>query len=214
MRLFSFLQEAPLFIPSSPTEAWESNDYHSQNTIHREYNQITSTVLGGNIGVYILQHKQNPSRIIGVIKSGMPWNEQEEGFKIIFTLTLKQPSVHLPPDLQNKNVKQTTDVATDMNFAGRGLASFIYFTLADKGYILLSDENHLFGGIRFWRKMSRLAANSLGEFAVNLIQNGKYIEDKNGKPVQYDDNNYPKSKIWSTLPNVKGKDVTLVLQKK
>ena len=206
------LFEGPVFIPSSPREQWESDDYISYNYVAKNYVYLGTAKFNNKAVNFYESH--NKKQIIGVIKSSMPWDIKEIGYHEIFVLWIKDVNVSLPTDLQHTNIIQIMDASTDVNFAGRGLATFVYFNiLVDKlNYIIVCDEQHMYGGIRLWRKMSR-AAMQYGKI-IYLIKDGQYILDKNNQPLVFDDTNFPKSKIWSTLPNDRGKNVLFVIKNK
>lgn len=204
------LLEGPIFIPSSPREGWESDDYLSNQTLRRLYTHIGTTIFNNtNVDFFMLK---NNKKIIGCIKSPHPFDNVLTN-KEIFVLVLDKPNISIPIDLQTNKLIQTKDVSTDINFGGQGLATFVYFNiLVDKlGYTVVCDDQHYFGGIRLWRKMSRQALNH--HLKICLIKNGEYVLDKNGQLLIFDDTNFPKSKIWSTLPNQAGKDVLFVIKR-
>lgn len=204
------LLESPTFTPSQQAR-WESDDFISQQNIHKFYQFLGAVKIDNKMVEFFML--QNNKKLIGCIKSKMPWDGNEVGYHEIFVLVLTPPTIQLPANIQYTKIIQTKDVSTDLNFEGRGLATFVYFNiLVDLlGYTVISDENHMFGGVKLWRKLSKEALHH--NLKICLIKDGEYVLDKNNKPLIFNDTNFPKSKIWSTLPNQAGKNVLFVIQR-
>jgi hypothetical protein len=206
------LLENPLFAPISSRDYWDSDDYIDISDIKHNFTYLCSVIVN-NIEVKFFE-LNNKQQIIGCIKSIMPYENNKPGYHMIFILHVKKTNIKLPVEFNNDNIIQTIDVSTDRKFAFRGLTTFVYFNvLVDKlGYTVVCGDEHLFGGVKLWRKMSRVAMQY--NKVIYLIKDGQYVLDKNNQPLVFDDTNFPKSKIWSTLPNESGKNVLFVIKNK
>jgi hypothetical protein len=204
--------ESPIFNPLYVKAKWESDDYISKNHIAKNYDFLISIICNGAEVRFFELH--NKKQIIGCIKSSMPWDETEIGYLEVFVVDFIPAIIPLPIDLQTNNVIQIKNAITDVRFAGRGLATFVYFNiLVDRlNYVVICDDEHFFSGVKLWRKMAKLSMKYNKE--ILLINNGQYMLDKNNQPIIFNDTNFPKSKIWSTLPNNRGKNVLFVLRNK
>lgn len=206
------LFETPMFNPHFISARWESDDYISKQTIHKNYNFLISTIFNSvEVRFFELYNKK---QIIGCIRSAMPWDETDIGYLQIFVLDINKPTIVLPDDLQNCISMQIKDVSTDVRFAGRGLATFVYFNiLVDMlNYVVICGDEQFFSGIKLWRKMAKVSMKYNKE--ILIIHNGKYVLDKYNQPLVFTDTNFPKSKIWSVYPNMRGEQVLFVLRNK
>ena len=209
------LLEMPTFLPPTKDATIEDEvgTYISRNTANRNYKHIGKfplpTLIGRHDHVDILI--SNGGKLVeGVIPSTRPI-QHDEGYRIIFSLMFKDelPN-YLPPELQHENVVQVDGVSTHNQFEGKGLATFVYFMLVKRGYTIISDFHHEFGGLRLWRTLARLAG--LNNYVVNILNNRKFVEDNQGHTLNFNDGNYPKSKVWGTSPNEKYHNVLLVMR--
>lgn len=216
MKLADLIQEGPVFLPPSPSETVEDEKgtYISKNTYRRNYNKIAEFQLQQPIGKYSsvdIMFNVRGRLVEGTIPAKRPI-DGDMGYRIVFSLMFKDalPN-HFPQELLHKKVVQVDGVSTHKQFDSKGLATFVYFTLARMGYTIISDFYHEYGGLKLWRKLARLAG--LNNYTVNiLLENGEFVKDKEGNVLNFNDGNYPKSKIWSTSPNQKLKNVLLVMR--
>lgn len=216
MKLIDLLQEGPVFFPPSRgvTVEDEKGTYISKKTYNRLYVKITQFQLPEPVGkhnsVDILLSKGG-KLVEGVIPSKRPI-DNDMGYRIVFSLMFKDilPN-YLPQELLHEKIVQVDGVGTHKQFEGKGLATFVYFTLVKMGYVIISDFYHEFGGLKLWRRLAKLAG--LNDYIVNiLLENGEFVKDKEGNILNFNDGNYPKSKIWSTSPNVKHKETLLLMR--
>ena len=215
MKLKDLIQEGPVFIPPTRSETIEDENgsYISTKTAKRNYTKIGEFPLAAPIGVHqsviILLSKSGKS-VIGVVSAKRPIQE-DNGYKDVFFLMFKDtlPN-YLPMELKRDKVVQVDGVETHKELRGRGLATFVYFTLVKNGYTIISDFHHEFDGLKLWRNVAKLAG--LNDYQVNILDNGKFVTDNQGKILNFNDGNYPKSKIWSTAPNIKHENVLLVMR--
>jgi hypothetical protein len=215
MKLSKLLQEGPIFLPPERGETIEDEQgtYISTKTAKRNYIKIARFPLPEPIGKHYfvdIMLSKGGKLVEGIIPAIRPI-EQDEGYRIVFSLMFKDtlPN-YLPIELQHENVVQVDGVGTHKQFEGKGLATFVYFTLVHKGYTIISDFHHEFGGLKLWRRLAKLA--NLNDYRVNILHNGIFITDNYGNILNFDDGNYPKSKIWSTIPNIKHNDILLVMR--
>lgn len=87
---------------------------------------------------------------------------------------------------------ELVEIARENKFAG--LASFMYSSIVQAGYTVISDTLQFKGGAELWKKIAR---SHLPNEAVWLIDHGDVTLDADGKPVEYDGKNMPDSEIWS-----------------
>ncbi|MGI0075987.1 MAG: hypothetical protein ACREAU_01100 [Nitrosopumilaceae archaeon] len=216
MKLKDLLQEGPVFVPPTPSEIIEDKNgsFISTKTARQKYTKIGVFPLAAPIGLHksidILLSKTGGS-VIGIVPANRPI-DNEMGYKDVFFLMFKETLPdYLPRELQHDAAKQVEGVETHKELRGRGLATFAYFTLVAKGYTIISDFYHEFGGLKLWRRLAKLAGAN--NYNVNiLLPNGDFVKDRNSNILEFNDGNYPKSKIWSTSPNQKHKDVLLVMR--
>lgn len=216
MKLADLLQEGPVFLPPSRGETIgdETGTYISSKTYSRLYTKISQFQLPEPIGKHnsidILLSKKG--RLVeGVIPANRPIDD-DMGYRIIFSLMFKDVLPrYLPQEIIHEKTVQVDGVGTHNQFEGKGLATFVYFTLAKMGYTIISDFYHEFGGLKLWRRLARLAG--LNDYAVNiLLENGEFVKDVDGNILNFNDGNYPKSKVWSTTPNEKHRETLLVMR--
>jgi hypothetical protein len=58
--------------------------------------------------------------------------------------------------------------------------------------------------------LSKLAG--VNSYVINILDNGQLVKDESGAVLNFNGSNYPKSKIWSTTPDEKNKNVLLVMR--
>jgi hypothetical protein len=75
-----------------------------------------------------------------------------------------------------------------------GLGTFLYSSLVQAGYSIITDTLHYEGGYKLWKKISR--AHKANE-VVYILDHGKLMLDDQGKPIEYDGENVPEDQIWS-----------------
>lgn len=97
--------------------------------------------------------------------------------------------------LQAQKVLQVSVVTVVNDDKFKGLASFLYSSLVQAGYTVISDTSHFIGGRQLWKKLAR---SHLPNEGVYLINNGNAVMDADGKPLEYNGTNVPDADIWST----------------
>jgi len=127
--------------------------------------------------------------------------------QLLFKLTLKIGADVKP--LMDKILQvDLVEVARQNKF--EGLGTFLYSSLVQDGYTIISDTLQYEGGYKLWKKIAR---SHLANEAVYILDHGHLILDKDGKPVLYDGENVPEEEIWSDNSDLK-KFVLLVYTKK
>jgi hypothetical protein len=215
MLLRDLLSESPMFLPPSGSESIfdDRGTYISAKTYKRSYTKIgvfpLPVALGDHKSVDILLSNSTKS-VVGVVPAVRPI-DGDVGYKDVFFLMFKDTlPPNLPPELHQSKMLQIDGVETHIELRGRGLSTFVYFLLMNLGYTIISDFYHEVGGLKLWRKLSKLSGNN--EYAINIIDNGQFVRDAAGNILNFDGTNYPKSKVWSTTPNDKNKNVLLVMR--
>lgn len=111
--------------------------------------------------------------------------------------------------LMNK-VLQVSVVEVVRESKMKNLGSFLYSSLVQEGYTILSDNLQYEGGYQLWKKLAR---SHLPNEVVYIMDHGRLMLDDKGQPVEYDGTNIPDEKIWSENDNLKNY-VLLVYTKK
>lgn len=75
-----------------------------------------------------------------------------------------------------------------------GLGTFLYSSIVQHGYILISDNHQFDGGKELWKKLGR---SHLPNEVVYVIDKGHPKLGEDGKPILYDGQNIPDNEIWS-----------------
>ena len=102
--------------------------------------------------------------------------------------------------LQSQQVLQISVVTVIKDDKFKGLGSFMYSSLVQAGFTIISDNQHFVGGKELWKKLSR---SHLANEVVYLINRGAVVLDEAGKPLEYNGTNLPDDKIWSSDEQLK-----------
>lgn len=128
-------------------------------------------------------------------------HDGEEGFQVIgqllFKLSLKlgsKETMRLSREILQVDL---VEVAKQTKMAGLG--TFLYHSLIDKGYTIISDNKQYRGGEELWKKIARSHASNE---VVYLLDHGKFVMDGD-KPIEYDGKNVPDDDIWSETDKLK-----------
>lgn len=92
---------------------------------------------------------------------------------------------------ENKNAIQVDSVEVFNKFKYVGTGAFLYKSLIEYGFVLISDHTQYIGGRKLWEKLVKDPT-----IAVYVIRNGTSISDENGEPIRYDGKNIPDNIIW------------------
>lgn len=99
-----------------------------------------------------------------------------------------------PLHLHQQNVLQVSlvDVVKENKFIGLG--SFLYSSLAQAGFTIISDTHHFLGGKALWKKLGRARRP---DEVVYVMDKGQVLMDEQNRPIEYDGSNIPDERIWS-----------------
>lgn len=76
----------------------------------------------------------------------------------------------------------------------KNLGSFLYSSLVQNGYTIISDGLQYEGGYQLWKKLAR---SHLPNEVVYIMDHGHLMQDENKQPIEYDGSNIPDEQIWS-----------------
>lgn len=74
-----------------------------------------------------------------------------------------------------------------------GLGTFLYSSIVQAGYTIISDNHQFIGGKELWQKIGR---SHLGNEVVYVIDKG-HVLAKDSVPIEYNGKNIPEDEIWS-----------------
>jgi len=207
------LLEMPYHFGAPVTKKKFKRSYLSLTSAKRIYDElVTVTIRGKDVTCFIL--KERPTVILGCIRSIKP-TTKEECYETIFHLYLKKKTtlVKIPDEIKKKNVLQVDYVETDSDFEGSGLASIVYYKLADLDYVVVSDTSQFDGGEKLWKKLSKEAG--FQNCQVHIMDDEYGIKkDKKGVPISYSGSNLPHGEIWTYDADLSGEHILLLLIKK
>jgi len=125
-------------------------------------------------------------------------HDKADGFNIVGILELKEnPQLGFPVDptyLKQRKMLQVNlvTVADEARFMGVG--SFLYSSLAQAGFTVISDTHQFKGGKELWKKLARARRK---DEVVYILNKGKILTDEHG-PIEYNGENIPDNEIWSS----------------
>lgn len=152
-------------------------------------------------------------KVIGVVRRKKP-DTKEDSNEIIFTLRFKHKHtlIKTPTELKGKKILQVDKVFTDEDFRGEGFASLVYITLAQKGFIVISDSSQFTDGKMLWKKMAREAHAK--DYNVFILDDEYgFVKGEDGKVMKYDSKNIDDAKIWTKGQDFAGEHILLVMTK-
>lgn len=211
MKTAEILGEAPYLHDGeySPPPGMEKETYHSDNTLSRVYDHLFFEVFDGvRVDFYI----QDKLRLVGTIKKKKQ-KTQEDSNLIVFSLRFKehQTIVNYPEGISKDKVLQVDSVYTRSEFREFGMASLVYATLVEKGFIIVSDSAQFNDGKQLWKKISREA--KFNDYVIHIIDDEEgFLKDKNGKVISYDSSNIDDAKIWSSGMSFHGEHILLMMK--
>lgn len=209
------LQETPYHINFEPENSdWirPHTEGRSMEAIEREYVPFCQYITDGNVLFEFFQHKRKHF-IIGGLR-GIRKSDDKLMLYEIFTLFNKtnHEIINVPNDIDESKIYQIDKVYINEEFRNKGLTTLIYKTLADRGYIVISDIYQYTGGVKFWKNLSKKIDHSKYKINVLNILSG-YIT-KHGRVIDYNGSNISDDKIWTSDWNYEGKYLVLVLRTK
>lgn len=177
--------------------------YTTQRTLNeRKYKVIAKR---GNVEVIL-----KDDLTTAMVGSRQKRHDGEDGVLIYGQLMFKDKlkiGADVKPLINKVLQVDIVEVARQNKF--EGLGSFLYSSLVQDGYTIISDTLHYKGGYKLWKKLAR---SHLSNEAVYILDHGHLLMDGD-KPIEYDGNNIPEDQIWSDGSDLK-KFVLLVYTKK
>lgn len=122
----------------------------SINTVQRLYDEI-SEIKFGDIVFRILLHKKK--MIAGAFIPGVIEQTGEAVYWVANLIYFKSALIKNLPNEFVDNILQIDRVATISKYETFGLASEIYSSLVQKGYVIISDSIQYIGGKKLWQKI-------------------------------------------------------------
>jgi hypothetical protein len=200
MKLQDVLKEMPYLHPGEMPIDKKLDGSYSAATLKRDFKRV------GTIGdAEVLMH--NTHRFVIVITE----NQTAAGrYQPIFRVEFKA-NVEIAVDIGLSKAKmlQVNSVVVAKHEQGKQLASSVYKTLVDSGFVIVSDNTQFDPGAALWKK---LAADSAYTTIVVDVDHGSY-KDIAGTVIQYDGKNINDREIWSHGSDFDGVHRVLVLYK-
>lgn len=218
MKLKELLEMAPYHAKGeNPPEHWKKSlDISiSKSALERDYSFLSSLDINPAIDDAEILHfyMLNEGR---TIHGGYFIIDEigEERLKIVFVLTFKANNTlkAYPKDINKKLLLQVSKVNTNSQFGRIGIASFVYQSLIQKGFIILSDTVQLDGGKALWQKMSKYS--QIKDYKIRIIDDETGYLKRNGKILEYDGSNISDDEIWTTEMNFDGEHTLLIMSLK
>lgn len=154
----------------------------------REYELVGKK---GNFEVMI--RKPHDTALIGSRRNRKM--DGKEGLMIYGQLIFKN-KLKLGVDVQQvvHKVLQVDIVEVAEEMKQEGLGTFLYSSLVQDGFSIISDTLHYEGGYKLWKKLAR---SHRSDEAVYILDHGQLMMGEDGKPIEYDGENVPEEQIWS-----------------
>ena len=185
MRIKRILEEMPYLHPGEmPRKLLDKTI--SISAVHRDYRKF-----GLVDDVVVLLDKHDRCCI------GLPENwsvTASQRIQPVFWLSFKrQHDLKFNHNLIG-NVVQVDRVEVAEGRANQGLMSEVYKMLADKGFVLVSDNVQFEPAQALWKK---IASDSGYVILIADVDHG-FFKDRNGEIIQYNGKNIPDQDIWSS----------------
>lgn len=189
--LLSQLLEMPTLkpeeLPPSP-----ARPFFSEASLERNYEFIHrgETHEGEKYWVVIKKNKHTAA-------IGIPGQRDDGtfGMDIIGTVDFKPPNLSGLKDIKvGENVLQVGLAHVVPNRQSRGWGMYLYTSLAEAGYVIISDNLQYLGGQALWRRISKVTMH--GRYGVYVLKHGDVVMDGD-KPKVYDGSNIDDCELWS-----------------
>lgn len=151
-------------------------------------------IIGQRDDVYVCIAQDFSSAVIGI--KGQR-HDRLPGIDVYGDLQFKNPNLGFKVDqlgLANQKVLQVGLVTVVKESQFMGLGTFLYSSLVQAGFTIISDNHQFKGGKELWKKLGR---SPLAGTAVYLMNRGEVVSDANGNPIEYNGMNIPDDQIWS-----------------
>jgi hypothetical protein len=183
------LFEMPQYVNKEiPTlDMGEHKPFYTQRSMSEKYNILATTPY------YVGISKDGTFGFIG--EAGNRADDNAPGAFILGSIEFKSnlnisSLRHLLP---NKKVLQVDGVEVSKLYNRRGIGYYLYFTLIQAGYVVISDNLQYMGGKAIWKKIA--AKTISNQYKVYVMQDMKVLMQDN-KPIVYDSNNIDDCEIW------------------
>lgn len=191
-------------------EVLKSQTFMSDATLLRDHSPLDYYVVNAERIEFFFSKTQRV--VTGVIKKKKEKTKEMSNL-VVFSLRFKKEKtiVNYPNGVDQHKVLQVDSVYTDEDYRGRGISSFVYALLVEKGFIIVSDTSQFDDGKQLWKKISREA--QFNDYVIHIIddENG-FVKDKSGKIISYDSSNIDDAKIWSSGMDFRGEHILLMME--
>lgn len=198
----------------------EINDYMAQKN-GDDYSFTSFFMTDGNLkkrgfkeiaeqdGIVVMLREKE---IAYVGTKGVRPQDKTPGLKIFGFIEFK-PKLNLgyTPGIDTSKLYQVSLVEVDKTIKLAGLGTFLYSSLVQAGYTVVSDNLQFLGGQQVWKKIARMHAPNE---AVYIIDHGDLKTNGNGMPIEYDGSNIPDDEIWDDTDEATKEHVLLVYTQK
>ena len=179
----------------------EINDYmHSKHG--EDYSFTSFFITDGNLKKRSFRQIAEHDGIVVLLREGdiayvgtrEVRRDGKSGIKIFGFLEFKSKlNLGYIPHINSNKLVQVSLVEVDKTIKLSGLGSFLYSSMVQAGYSVVSDNLQFLGGQAVWKKIAR---DHLPNEAVYVIDHGNLMTDDSGKPIEYDGSNIPDNVIW------------------
>jgi hypothetical protein len=186
--------------------------YISHSTAERLYNDISESHSPNFNGKHLIVLMSKKKMMCSGFVADIDPKTQEEVLRLVCQITFYHPrpvTDILPNDI--KNPLQVSTVYTDVDFEGRGVASYLYALVAKNRYTLISDRVQYLGGKLLWVKMTSRA--HFNDYIIKIWnEDTGYVKDGEGNDLEYNSKNIDASIIWK--PSTIGQKTVMILTAK
>jgi hypothetical protein len=194
MKYRELLENPPEYIDSEMTRMKGRFNAISQQTIDRNYTILSKYEYDGLTNLILIANDLK-SATIGTWENIENEERLQLKIRLVFHEELQLGSE--TPEFDLKNVLQV-DVVEVMTTTGEGYGYQLYKAIINAGYTLISDNVQYRGGKALWDKIITKSATDLHN--VYVIQNGKFLKDRQKNPIKFNGTNLPSDAVWGDDP--------------
>lgn len=186
------LFESPIF-KNTELRMAPARPFYSEDSLARNYEpiHISKTSKGIKYMVYFKKDR-------ALASLGFPGQRKDGkfGMDIISTVYFKDPILSGQKIIPTgKNVVQVSLVETVPTEQSQGWGLYLYTSLAEAGYVVISDNTQYIGGKALWKRIASETMHS--KYKVYVVDDGVVRLNSNGTPVTYDSKNIDDADLWS-----------------
>jgi len=170
----------------------------SVETLSRKYDVLEDLVISGLTNEHFKVALAKSKIMAGVFKMVKHPDTNELGLAIICLVYFKHPIIENPPNDMVGLMLQVDRVATVPAYEAMYIATRLYSTLVNAGYVVVSDTVQYRGGMKLWKKIARHTVT--GDYNVHIFDRklNDYLKDDNNQILTYNGSNLPDTAIWLT----------------